>query len=384
MFDHRFSWMDDELTILGDAMRGFVRTEMAPQEPRWMAQGHVDRDFWYKAGEIGMLCASVPAEYGGAGGDFRHDAVICYEQYSGRGYSGFGNVVHSQICAGYILDFGTEEQKRRWLPRMATGELVCAVAMTEPAAGSDLQGIRTSARRDGASYVVNGSKTYITNGQQADLVIVVAKTDPEAGSRGVSLIVVETANAPGFMRGRNLEKLGMQGQDTSELFFDDVQVPAENLLGGVEGEGFRQLMKNLPQERLLIGIMGAAVIRKALEETVAFAAQRKLFGQTLLDMQNTRFKLAEVKTIAHIAHVFVDDCVARHTRGDLDSPTASMLKWWMSEQMFNATNACLQLHGGAGYMTEYNIANMFTEARLYQIAGGSTETMKELIARTLG
>lgn len=383
MFDYRFSWMDDELGMLSDAMRSFVAAEMTPHEPRWMAQGHVDRDFWYKAGEVGMLCASIPEEYGGHGGDFRHESVICYEQYLGRGHSSFGNSVHSQICAGYILDHGTEEQKRRWLPKMATGEMVCAIAMTEPGAGSDLQAIRTTARMDGNEYVVNGSKLYITNGQQADLILVVTKTDPEAGAKGVSILGVETADCPGFARGRNLDKLGMKGQDTSELFFDNVRVPPENLLGGTEGQGFAQLMTNLPQERLVIGLIGCATMRKALSDTVAFASDRRLFGKTLMDMQNTRFKLAEVRTVSEIAHVFVDQCIARHLAGELDTTSAAMLKWWVAEQAFDVTNTCLQLHGGAGYMTEYNISNMFSESRLYQIAGGSTETMKDLIARTL-
>ncbi|MGR3781660.1 MAG: acyl-CoA dehydrogenase family protein [Albimonas sp.] len=384
MFDHRFSWMDDELDMLSDAMRGFVEKEMNPHEARWQAQGHVDRDFWLKAGEVGMLCASIPEEYGGHGGDFRHEAAITYAQYSGRGHSSFGLGVHAQICAWYILEFGTEDQKKRWLPKMATGELVCAIAMTEPGAGSDLQAIRTRARMDGNAYVVDGAKTYISNGQQADLVITAVKTDPSQGAKGVSLMVVETADAPGFRRGRNLDKLGLKGQDTSELFFDGVRVPPENLLGGVEGQGFRQLMKNLAQERLVICVTAAAMVRKALETTIAFAGDRTIFGARLLDKQNTRFRLAEVESTARAIHAYVDDLVAKHLRGELSSVDAAMAKWWIAEQTFEAVNKCLQLHGGAGYMAEYDISSMFTEARLYQIAGGSAETMKDLIARRYG
>ncbi|WP_339951433.1 acyl-CoA dehydrogenase family protein [uncultured Albimonas sp.] len=384
MFDYRFSWMDDELDMLSDAMRGFVEKEMSPHEARWQAQGHVDRDFWRKAGEVGMLCASIPEEYGGHGGDFRHEAMITYQQYAGRGHSSFGNGVHSQICAWYILEFGTEDQKKRWLPKMATGELVCAIAMTEPGAGSDLQSIRTRARMDGNEYVIDGSKVYISNGQQADLVITAVKTDPEAGAKGVSLIVVETAQAQGFRRGRNLEKLGLHGQDTSELFFDGVRVPPENLLGGVEGQGFRQLMTNLAQERLVICVTACGMLRRALETTIAFATDRRIFGGRLLDKQNTRFRLAEVETVTRVIHGYVDDCVARHRRGEFDAVSAAMAKWWVAEQTFEAVNKCLQLHGGAGYMAEYDISSMFTEARLYTIAGGSTETMKDLIARRYG
>ncbi|CUH87698.1 Acyl-CoA dehydrogenase [Phaeobacter sp. CECT 5382] len=383
MTAHISPWMDDELTMLQDSLRDFYANEMVPHEARWQEQGHIDRDFWNKAGEIGILCASVPEEYGGMGGDFRHEAVIATEQYRAAGFSGFGNSVHSQICAGYILDYGSEEQKKRWLPKMATGEMVCAIAMTEPGTGSDLQSIKTTAKLDGNEYVVSGSKTFITNGQQADLIIVVTKTDPSLGSKGISLIVVETADAPGFARGRNLEKLGLKSQDTSELFFDNVRVPPENLLGGVEGQGFYQLMKSLPQERLVVALGGAAAMDKALEETVAYTAERKAFGKPLLEMQNTRFKLAEVKTIAHIARVFLDDCVAKHLRGELDATTASMAKWWVTQMQCDTMDECLQLFGGYGYMSEYPISTMYADARVQKIYGGSNEIMKELIARSL-
>ncbi|MFT6457864.1 acyl-CoA dehydrogenase family protein [Pseudophaeobacter arcticus] len=383
MTSHISPWMDDELTMLQESLRDFYAKEMVPHEERWQKQGHIDRDFWNKAGEFGLLCASVPEEYGGMGGDFRHEAVITTEQFRAAGFSGFGNSVHSQICAGYILDYGSEAQKKRWLPKMASGEMVCAIAMTEPGTGSDLQNIKTTARLEGNEYVVNGSKTFITNGQQADLVIVVAKTDPSLGSKGISLIVVETAEAPGFARGRNLEKLGLKSQDTSELFFDTVRVPAENLLGGTEGQGFYQLMKSLPQERLVVALGGAAAMDKALEETVAYTAERRAFGKLLLEMQNTRFKLAEVKTVAHIARVFLDDCVAKHLRGELDATTASMAKWWVTQMQCDCMDECLQLFGGYGYMSDYPISTMYADARVQKIYGGSNEIMKELIARSL-
>ena len=383
MTSHISPWMDDELTMLQDSLRDFFAKEMVPHEERWQKQGHIDRDFWNRAGEMGILCASVPEGYGGMGGDFRHEAVIATEQFRAAGFSGFGNSVHSQICAGYILDYGTEDQKQRWLPKMASGEMVCAIAMTEPGTGSDLQNIKTTARPEGNDYVLSGSKTFITNGQQADLIIVVAKTDPSLGAKGISLMMVETAEAEGFARGRNLEKLGLKSQDTSELFFDNVRLPPENLLGGVEGQGFYQLMKSLPQERLVVALGGAAAMEKALEETVAYTSERRAFGKPLLEMQNTRFKLAEVKTVAHIARVFLDDCVAKHLRGELDATTASMAKWWVTQMQCDCIDECLQLFGGYGYMSEYPISTMYADARVQKIYGGSNEIMKELIARSL-
>lgn len=383
MTAHRSRWMNEELDMLRDHVARFYASEMSPNEPRWRVQGHVDRGFWNKAGEAGILCASVPEEYGGAGGNFYHEAVIITEQFAGTGVSGWGNSVHSQICAHYILNYGTEDQKRRWLPKMATGELVCAIAMTEPGAGSDLQSVRTTAKMDGNEYVINGSKTFITNGQLADLVIVVCKTDVEKRAKGMSLIVLETDGLVGFRRGRNLEKIGQKSADTSELFFDDVRVGPENLLGGVEGQGFYQLMKQLPQERLVLGLKAVAVMERAVAETVDYTSQRKAFGGTLLDLQNTRFKLAEAKTTAHIARVFVDDCVERLVAGTLDVETAAMLKWWSSQMQCDVVDECLQLHGGYGYMSEYPIAQMYTDARVQKIYGGANEVMKELIARGL-
>lgn len=383
MSGHISPWMDEELTLFQDAVAKFFAAEMVPNEPRWRKQGHIDRDFWNKAGAMGVLCASVPEEYGGMGGDFRHEAVILMEQFKALGVSGFGNYVHSQVCAGYILDYGTEAQKKRWLPKMASGEMVAAIAMTEPGTGSDLQAVKTTAKRDGDGYVINGSKTFITNGQQADIVVLVTKTDITQGSKGISLFIVETEGAEGFVRGRNLEKIGMKSQDTSELFFDNVRVGGESLLGGEEGQGFYHLMKSLPQERLTLAVMGAAVIEKALEETVAYTSERQAFGKSLIEMQNTRFKLAEAKTIAHIARVFVDDCVARHVRGELDAVTASMAKWWVTQMQCDVVDECLQLHGGYGYMLEYPIAQMYQDSRVQKIYGGSNEVMKELIARSL-
>lgn len=380
--DYRPVWMDEELVLFRDAVAKFFAAEMAPHEPAWRRQGYVDRAFWVKAAQMGILCASVPEEYGGMGGDFRHEAVIVTEQFHACGVSGFGNYVHSQICAGYILDYGTEAQKRRWLPAMASGEVICAIAMSEPGTGSDLQAVATTAKRKGGNYVINGSKTFITNGQLADLVIVVAKTDPDARSKGISLFLVE-ASAKGFRRGRNLEKLGMHSQDTSELFFDDIVVGPESLLGTEEGQGFYQLMQSLPQERLTVGLMAAAVCEKAVKDTVAYTKERKAFGKALLDMQNTRFKLAEARTKAHIARIFMDDCVARHVEGRLDAATASMAKWWGTQTQCEVVDECLQLFGGYGYMTEYPIAQMYADARVQKIYGGSNEIMKELIARSL-
>jgi acyl-CoA dehydrogenase len=377
------SWMDDELQMLRDAVRKFYDAEMEPHEERWQDQGHIDRDFWNKAGAAGILCASIPEEYGGAGGDFRHEAIILEEQYRGKGVSGFGNAVHSTICAHYILDYGTEEQKKRWLPRMASGDAVCAIAMTEPGTGSDLQSIKTTARMNGNEYVINGSKTFISNGQLADLVIVVAKTDPKQGAKGISLMVVETDNREGFARGRNLDKIGLKSQDTSELFFDNVRVGPEALLGGEEGQGFKQLMTALPQERLALAVGGVAVMETALETTIRYTSERQVFGKSLLEMQNTRFKLAEAKTTAHVARVFVDNCIERHINGGLDATTASMAKWWVTQMQCDVVDECLQLHGGYGYMNEYPIAQMYADARVQKIYGGSNEIMKELIARSL-
>ncbi len=383
MTNYQTPWIDEELTIFKDAVGKFFETEFAPNEDRWQEQGMIDRKAWNQAGDMGLLCASIPQEYGGAGGDFRHEAIILDRQFGTTGVSGFGNHVHSGIVAHYILNCGTEEQKKRWLPKMASGELVAAIAMTEPGTGSDLQNVKTNAKRDGDHYILNGSKTFISNGQQCGLVLVVAKTDTNEGAKGISLIGVEVDDCEGFTRGRNLKKIGMKSQDTSELSFSDVRVPAENILGGEEGRGFYQLMEQLPQERLIIGVCGVAVIEKAIEDTVAYVKEREAFGASLMNLQNTRFVLAEAKTNAHIARVFIDSCVERHVRGELDSTEASMVKWWVTEMQCKIIDECLQLFGGYGYMLEYPIAQMYTDARVQKIYGGANEVMKELIARSL-
>ena len=374
-------WLTEELVILQNAAAKFFNSELAPHQQRWEDQGIVDREAWTKTGAAGFLCAEIPVAYGGAGGDYRHETVIMEEQLR-AGASGLGSQVHSQIVAPYFLHYGTEEQKHRWLPRMAAGTLVGAIAMTEPNTGSDLQAVQTTAIREGDVYVVNGSKTYISNGQHCDLVIVVAKTDPSLGAKGISLIVVE-ANTPGFKRGRNLKKLGQAAADTSELFFEDCRVPVNNLVGD-EGRGFVQLMQQLPQERLNIAQAAVVEIERALAMTLDFVRERKAFGKRILDFQNTRFKLAECKTEALIARTFVDQCLTRHLAGELDAATASMAKYWVTEKQNQIIDTCLQLHGGAGYMEEYPISRMYRDARVQSIYGGTNEIMKELIGRTLG
>ena len=374
-------WLTEELVILQNAAAKFFNSELAPHQQRWEDQGIVDREAWTKTGAAGFLCTEIPVAYGGAGGDYRHETVIMEEQLR-AGASGLGSQVHSQIVAPYFLHYGTEEQKHRWLPGMAAGTLVGAIARTEPNTGSDLQAVQTTAIREGDVYVVNGSKTYISNGQHCDLVIVVAKTDPSLGAKGISLIVVE-ANTPGFKRGRNLKKLGQAAADTSELFFEDCRVPVNNLVGD-EGRGFVQLMQQLPQERLNIAQAAVVEIERALAMTLDFVRERKAFGKRILDFQNTRFKLAECKTEALIARTFVDQCLTRHLAGELDAATASMAKYWVTEKQNQIIDTCLQLHGGAGYMEEYPISRMYRDARVQSIYGGTNEIMKELIGRTLG
>ncbi|MGH8284613.1 MAG: acyl-CoA dehydrogenase family protein [Steroidobacteraceae bacterium] len=382
MTTYRSPWMNEELEILREAVARFFAAEAVPHEGRWEAQHHIDRQFWTKAGAAGLLCPSIPEEYGGAGGDFRHEAVI-YEEQIRALVSSFGNGVHSGIVAHYVLAYGTEAQKKRWLPKLATGELVGAIAMSEPGAGSDLQGVRTRATRTADGYAIEGAKTFITNGFLADLIVLVAKTDPSLGAKGISLIAVETRDLAGFRRGRILEKIGMHGQDTAELFFDGAQVPAANLLGGIEGQGFVQLMQQLPQERLIVAIQALAGMERAVELTAEYVKGRKAFGKLLMEMQNTRFKLAECATEAHIARVFIDDCIGRHTTGALDTATASMAKWWCTQKQCEVVDECLQLHGGYGYMREYPISRLYVDARVAKIYGGSNEIMKELIARSL-
>lgn len=379
---YKSPWLTEELEILQGAVRKFYEREFLPHSERWDEQGSVDRDAWLKAGEAGILCASIKEEYGGGGGTFAHEMVIAEEQ--GRiGISGFGNSVHSGIVAHYIQSYGTEDQKKKWLPKMATGEIVGGIAMTEPGTGSDLQGVKTTAKKSGNQYVVNGQKTFITNGQQANLICVVAKTDPAGGAKGTSLIMVETDEVEGFRRGRNLKKLGMKAQDTSELFFDDVKVPTSNLLGTEEGKGFFQLMQQLPQERLIIAVQACVAMEMALKYTTDYVKERTAFGQRILDFQNTQFKLAECKTEATIARVFVDDCAMKLLDGKLDATTAAMAKWWTTQKQNEIVDTCLQFFGGFGYMMEYPIAKLYADARVQKIYGGTNEIMKMLIARTL-
>ncbi len=377
----RARWMTDELEMYRESLRSFFAKESTPNQERWGEQQHVDRDFWNKAGELGILCASVPEEYGGGGGTFAHEVVAIEEQAYALD-SSFGNAVHSTIVAHYLLGYGSEELKQQWLPRMASGEVVGAIAMTEPGTGSDLQAITTRAIRDGDEYVLNGAKTFITNGLQCDMVIVAAKTDVNAGAAGVSLFCVD-CSAPGFSRGRVLHKVGMHGQDTAELFFEDLRMPASALLGDTEGQGFIQLMMQLPQERLTIGVAGVATMERMLDLTIQYTKERKAFGRELLKFQNTRFKLAEAKTDTHVARVFLDDCIDRHLDGDLDAITASMAKYWISDKQVAMIDECLQLFGGYGYMTEYPIARAYADSRIQKIYGGTNEIMKELIARSL-
>lgn len=374
---------EEDIVIFEDALGKFFDAH-APESrvAKWREDGVVERAMWTEAGEAGLLCLSTPEEYGGMGGDYRHE-VVFMEQLAKKGVDGFGASLHNAIVAPYIFHYGSEEQKQKWLPRMATGELVSAIAMTEPGAGSDLQGVKTTARKDGNHYVINGQKTFITNGQTANLIIVVAKTDPSQGAKGTSLIVVETDEVEGFERGRNLDKLGQDAQDTSELFFNDVRVPTFNLIGQEEGRGFVQLMQQLPQERLNIAVQGIAAIERALELTIAYVKERKAFGQRIIDFQNTQFVLAECKTEATVARVFVDRLIGLHLEGKLDAATASMAKYWVSDLENKIIDRCLQLFGGYGFMNEYPIARMYKDSRVQRIYGGANEIMKVLIARTL-
>lgn len=382
MSTYQSAWMTEELRMFQDAASKFFDKECVPHEERWAKQQMPDREIWTRLGAMGMLCASIPEQYGGGGGSFLHDTVVFCEQARAL-VSSLSNTVHSGILAHYILNYGTEEQKHKWLPRMASGAMVGAIAMSEPGAGSDLKSIRTRAVADGDDYVINGSKTFITNGYHADLVCLVVKTDPALGARGISLIMLETHDLQGFRRGRLLEKIGQKGQDTAELFFDDMRVPRANLLGGVEGQGFYQLMQQLPRERMYIAVQAVTTMDKAIEVTTAYVKDRIVFDQPLIEMQNARFKLAECKTEAHIARVFVDNCIERLMKGELDSATASMAKWWTTQKNCEIIDECLQLHGGYGYVLDYPIARMYVNARVGKIYGGSNEIMKELIARTL-
>jgi acyl-CoA dehydrogenase len=376
------AWMSEDVAMLYDMATKFLEVEIAPRYDEFEKAESFDRESWRTAGEAGLLCASMPEEYGGSGGTFAHESAII-EAIGHVGVDGFGIGLHNSIVAPYILHYGSEEQKRKWLPRMATGELIGAIAMTEPGAGSDLQGVKTRADRDGNHYRISGSKTFITNGQLANLIIVVTKTDPTQGAKGTSLIVIETDEVEGFERGRNLDKIGLKSNDTSELFFNDVRVPTANLLGSEEGQGFVQLMQQLPQERLQIGTGAIAMVERALAVTIDYVKERKAFGKAIIEFQNTQFKLAELKTEATIGRVFYNDCVARHVASGLDPVTASMAKYWLTELQGRVVDECLQLFGGYGYMNEYPIARMFRDARVQRIYGGTNEIMKLLIARSL-
>jgi acyl-CoA dehydrogenase len=375
---HRTAYSADHAQFR-DTVRKFLEREVTPHADRWEEAGIVDRDTWTKAGEAGLLCPTVPEQYGGLGLDFGYNAVIDEEV----GYNGttLGFSLQSDIVADYIVAYGSEEQKLHWLPRLVSGQTVTAIAMTEPGAGSDLQGIKTTARRDGNHYVIKGSKTYITNGQHADLIIVVAKTDPARGAKGTSLILVE-ADRDGFARGRNLDKIGQNSADTSELFFDDVRVPMTNCLGQ-ENMGFIYLMSQLPQERLSIAVGAQAAAQRAFDEAVKFTKDRRAFGKTVFDFQNTRFTLADLATKLQVGWAHIDWCLTRHLKGELTAAEGSAAKLWHSEMQWEMVDAALQLHGGAGYMNEYPIARMWRDARVQRIYGGTSEIMKEVVSRSI-
>ncbi|MEV6217470.1 acyl-CoA dehydrogenase family protein [Nocardia sp. NPDC051833] len=376
------SWAaDPESVALRETARKFFETAAVPNQARWAEQRFVDREFWLEAGSLGLLCLDIPAEYGGGGGTFAHEMIVLEEQ-SRINEPGWGNHVHSGIVAPYLLAYGTEAQKQTWLPKMATGEVVAAIAMSEPGGGSDLANMSTRAVAEGEDYLISGAKTFITNGGSADLIVVAAKTDLAGGAHGVSLFLVD-ATTPGFRRGRILDKMGQHSGDTAELFFDDVRVPASNLLGEVAGQGFFQLMTQLPQERLLLAVAAVVSIEDAVDITLAYTKERHAFGKPLFAKQHVKFELAECATLARVARTFVDDCVTKHTEGTLDSATASMAKYWASDVQCQVIDRCLQLFGGYGYMREYPISEMYTNARAQRIYGGANEIMKELIARSL-
>ena len=373
------NWMTEEHSMVYDsALKMFKSWE--DKDEQWRENGMIDREAWNEAGEMGFLCASMPEEYGGGGGDFGHEAAILLAQAQAN-QAGFGGMVHSGIVAPYILKHGTEEQKQAWLPKLATGASVGAIAMTEPTTGSDLQAIKTYAVKEGDDYIINGSKTFITNGQHANLILLACKTDREKGAQGVSLIVVETDGLEGFSRGRNLKKTGLSAQDTSELFFSNVRVPQKNVLGGMEGLGFIQMMQELPQERLIIALSGCGAIKLALELTLAYVKEREAFGKSIWKFQNTRFKLAEVQADYLAVKALCDSAVEAMINGTLTAAQASLIKYWVTEKQCNVMDECLQLFGGYGYMTEYPIARMYADARVQKIYGGTNEIMKELASR---
>ena len=370
----------EEHEMFRDSIRKFIDKEIAPYHAQWEKDGVVPRDVWLKAGEAGMLCCTIPEEYGGLGLDYLFDVVV-FEEINRGGFTGPGFLIHCDLVATYIKSFGTEEQKKQWLPKMVTGEAIGSLGMTEPHAGSDLKAIKTKAVRDGDDYIINGQKVFISNGQSCDVLVLATKTDSEAGANGVTLFLVD-CSLPGFKRGKNLEKLGLKGQDTSELFFEDMRVPASAMLGK-EGEGFKLMMTKLAQERLAQAIRSATVAETVIDWTVDYTAQRKAFGKTIADFQNTQFKLAELKTEAVIGRVFTDKCIERFMNGELTEIDAAMAKMWLSNLHCKVVDECLQLFGGWGYMWEYPIARAYADARIVKIAGGSIEVMKHIIGRAM-
>jgi acyl-CoA dehydrogenase len=375
------AWLTEDVRVFRDSVRRFVHAEFVPQQARWREQHRPDAEAWLKAGRVGLLLTDVPGVYGGGGGTYAHQSAVI-EELTRAGVC-FGAGVQS-IVAHYILAYGSEDQKRKWLPPMARGELVASIAMTEPGAGSDLAGIRTTAKRDGDHYLINGSKTFITNGWHAGLVCIAAKTNPTAPAmRALSMIVVETKNLPGYRAGRPLEKVGMHGQDTCEMFFENVRVPAANLLGPAEGQGFTQMMQQLPFERLSLAVAAIAMAEEAVAATVRYVKERAVAGKALFELQNTRFKLAECAAEVRVGRAFVDDCIGRYLAGRLDDATAAVAKYWLTERQCRVIDECLQLHGGYGYMAEYPIARMWADSRVQRIYGGTNEIMKEVIAWSL-
>ena len=376
---YRHRWMDEDIEAFREQVRRYIAGELSPHMDGWRRQGYIPREVWAPFGQMGFLLPEMDEAYGGAGASLAYQCVV--QDELAKAEMSANTAVHS-IAAHYILDYGTEEQKQRWLPKLASGEMLAGIALTEPGCGSDLKALRTRARREGNEYVIDGAKTFITNGFTANLLVVAVRTG-DAGGAGVSLVVLETENLPGFRVGRRLEKLGQHSSDTAELFFDGVRVPADHLIGEVEGKGFVQLMSQLPYERMLLTVPAAAVIERAVELTLEYTQQRKAFGQTLYDFQNTRFKLAECATLAYVVRTFVNDCIQRLLDGQLDDTTAYMAKWWCTDQQCKVVDECLQLFGGYGYMTEYPIARLYADARVQRIYGGANEIMKELIARKL-